>query len=241
MVVQKGVMYSRMSPLRRASWLVLVAVALVPVPSLSSGTLYGSKSVANEISAAENLLAGQTRLHEWRVLLDGLQERDPTEQLRMVNDFFNTKVRYQSDDRTWGVEDYWATPEELLIKGRGDCEDIAIAKYVSLRALGMVEATLRLAYVMQRSPGTADAVRAHIVLTHDPSGEWRRPSGRWVLDNMTSTVVHSAMREDLQEVLLFNRTNIIVSQTGQRFESREFLRWARFLERLDATSQAPLP
>jgi predicted transglutaminase-like cysteine proteinase len=232
--------YPRISPLGRVRRLVIAALGLVPVAALASGSLHVGKAVASELSSVSNLLAGQTRLHEWRVLLHGLQEKDPTEQLRMVNDFFNATVRYESDVRTWGVEDYWATPEELLIEGRGDCEDIAIAKYVSLRALGMVEATLRLAYVMQRSPGTPDAVRAHIVLTHDPSGEWRMPSGRWVLDNLTSTVVHSSMRKDLQEVLLFNRINIIVSQTGQLFESRKFLRWARFLERLDATSQTPL-
>lgn len=229
---------------RKLQWLIMAVLAfplLAPVPCLSSDPLDGNGAVVSATKMDRQLQAGLHRLIEWQGLLEGLQGRHSSEQMQMVNDFFNARVRYESDVLTWGVEDYWATPEELLMKGRGDCEDIAIAKYVSLRALGMAEESLRLAYVLHRNPATPHGVRAHVVLTHDPSGAWQRRSARWVLDNLTNQVVHSSTRADLQEVLLFNRADVIVSQTGMRFASREFSRWARFLERFDSTLRMSSP
>ena len=52
-----------------------------------------------------------------------------------MNRFFNN-IRFRSDQKTWGKEDYWALPREFLNRGIGDCEDYAIAKYITLRRLG---------------------------------------------------------------------------------------------------------
>jgi predicted transglutaminase-like cysteine proteinase len=49
---------------------------------------------------------------------------------RFLNDW-----RYKPDDQNYGQRDYWATPLEFLRRS-GDCEDYAIAKYVTLRELG---------------------------------------------------------------------------------------------------------
>ena len=49
--------------------------------------------------------------------------------------------------RSGASDDYWASPLETLDKGRGDCEDYAIAKYFSLLAAGVPVARLRLVYV----------------------------------------------------------------------------------------------
>ncbi|UUZ55187.1 transglutaminase-like cysteine peptidase [Massilia sp. H-1] len=51
----------------------------------------------------------------------------------------------------WGKSDFWATPFEAMIKGKGDCEDFVIAKYFSLLALEVPDSQLRLIYV--RAPG----------------------------------------------------------------------------------------
>lgn len=40
------------------------------------------------------------------------------------------------DIDVWGVDNYFATPNELESKGKGDCEDYAICKYYALRAAG---------------------------------------------------------------------------------------------------------
>ena len=35
---------------------------------------------------------------------------------------------FASDAEVWGQTDYWASPLEMLAKGRGDCEDYVIGK-----------------------------------------------------------------------------------------------------------------
>ena len=80
--------------------------------------------------------AGWQRLQQWPVLIDRLQGRSIQRQLAGVNDFFN-QLRFVDDIDIWHVEDYWATPFEFLGVGAGDCEDFAMAKYLTLRELGV--------------------------------------------------------------------------------------------------------
>jgi predicted transglutaminase-like cysteine proteinase len=71
----------------------------------------------------------------WKEFIAELQGKDVKTQLKEVNSAFNSK-RYILDTNNWGEEDYWATPYQFL-KKNGDCEDYAIAKYYSLKALGV--------------------------------------------------------------------------------------------------------
>ena len=57
--------------------------------------------------------------------------------LQIVNDTINAKVNWTDDMSHWGVDDYWATPAESVASAGGDCEDFSIAKYFTLRALGV--------------------------------------------------------------------------------------------------------
>ena len=63
-------------------------------------------------------------------------------QLNLVNRYMNTH-RYIVDPINWGVTEYWAIPNEFL-KKFGDCEDYAIAKYLSLLALGWSAEDMRI-------------------------------------------------------------------------------------------------
>ena len=45
------------------------------------------------------------------------------------------RPKYISDNELYGVDDYWATPEEFFEYG-GDCEDAAIAAYFLLKDIG---------------------------------------------------------------------------------------------------------
>ena len=90
--------------------------------------------------------AAHQRLENWQ-RLHALAANAPTDrQLRLVNSFFN-RVTFVSDIRHWGQEDYWATPVELLTTNGGDCEDFSIAKYLTLRAMGVPDDQLRIIYV----------------------------------------------------------------------------------------------
>lgn len=129
-------------------------------------------------------------LQHWRML-------DVPAQLQAVNQFFNARIEFATDEQAWGQADYWASPLEALAKGRGDCEDYAIAKYFSLVATGMPAARLRLVYVRaQIDDGPA---QAHMVLAYHPQG-----GDVLILDNLVDAVLPAAQRSDLEPVFSFN-------------------------------------
>ena len=89
----------------------------------------------------------------WQNMLVQSQNKPENQQILIVNDFFARNLRYQTDILLWKENDYWATPLETLGRGLGDCEDYAIAKYISLRALGVSDDKLRLIYVKGKNSG----------------------------------------------------------------------------------------
>jgi predicted transglutaminase-like cysteine proteinase len=104
---------------------------------------------------------GDCALVRWRTFLAGLAGKDAMAQLRAVNAYMN-RFPYRTDLETYGVEDYWATPREFFAKG-GDCEDYALAKYLSLRALGWPAERLRLAVIHDKD---RDLVHAALIAYH---------------------------------------------------------------------------
>jgi predicted transglutaminase-like cysteine proteinase len=90
-------------------------------------------------------------LHAWRAMLSDARDKPYLRQLDEVNDWAN-RHPYIIDQLNWGVEDYWETPYEF-ISVNGDCEDYAIAKYYSLRALGVAAEKLRVIIVQDFNLG----------------------------------------------------------------------------------------
>ena len=99
------------------------------------------------------------KLNEWQQFLTGIEDKKESVKLILVNLYVN-RTAYISDADNWGVADYWASPSEFFAKG-GDCEDYAIAKYLSLRALGFSSANLRIAVLWD-----ARAQESHAVLVY---------------------------------------------------------------------------
>ncbi|MCB1551178.1 MAG: transglutaminase-like cysteine peptidase, partial [Alphaproteobacteria bacterium] len=95
-------------------------------------------------------------LQQWKADLSDFRGQSVIEMADGVNTLLN-KVKYIGDSRNWGKSDYWETPVEFLTRG-GDCEDFAIAKYVSLRALGVPESLLRIAVVKDLEKGIPHAI-----------------------------------------------------------------------------------
>lgn len=87
-------------------------------------------------------LAGKCTSGEWRQLVARLADKPRRERIDRVNAFFN-RIPYVVDAANWGVADYWATPLQFLSRA-GDCEDYAIAKYVTLRQLGFASDEMRI-------------------------------------------------------------------------------------------------
>lgn len=117
--------------------------------------------------------------------------------LSLVNSFLNTHLEFRDDIEVWGRVDFWASPLESLDKGRGDCEDYAIAKYFSLLGAGTPVARLRLVYVRAQLGGRS---LAHMVLAYyaEPGAE------PLILDNLQPEVRPASQRPDLQPVFSFN-------------------------------------
>lgn len=121
---------------------------------LLAGTLLGGLHADWDFSVisrrAETLYGplgeGRKRIDAWQQLLATQKQIPEAEKLRVVNQFFNAQLKYREDIDLWHQEDYWATPIQALWKGAGDCEDYAIAKYFSLRHLGVPSEKLQITY-----------------------------------------------------------------------------------------------
>lgn len=62
---------------------------------------------------------------------------DLDERVFEVFKFVRANLQYVSDQKEWGVLDYWAKPSEVISRGAGDCEDGAVLIYVLARLVGV--------------------------------------------------------------------------------------------------------
>ena len=171
--------------------------------------------------------SGAAAVMAWRDLLTQAASQPDAAKLRRVNDFFNRRTRFGEDSDIWGRQDYWATPLEVLGRGQGDCEDFAIAKYVTLKLLGIPSEKLRLTYVKARIGGPQSTlVQAHMVLSYYPA-----PNDEpLVLDSLISDIRPASRRPDLVTIFGFNAEGLWVG--GATSASRRFSKWQSVLARM---------
>lgn len=151
-------------------------------------------------SARQDFGSGaEQRLRDWQALYQDLRGKDEDEQLRAVNHFFNNTVNYVSDEKHWGQKDYWATPYESLTTHGADCEDFVIAKYYTLKELGVEVEKLRITYVKALRIN-----QAHMVLTYFPTPD----AIPLVLDNLIGKIYPANRRTDLEPVYSFNASGM---------------------------------
>ncbi|MFY0990148.1 transglutaminase-like cysteine peptidase [Halomonas sp. C05BenzN] len=172
---------------------------------------------------------GLAVLEEWFALLDRLAGAELRTRLREVNDFFNRRVRWVDDIDNWGHEDFWATPLETMGQGQGDCEDYSIAKYITLKQLGVPGEQLRMIYVRARI-GRSRITQAHMVL-----GWYETPAAEpLVLDNLVPSITPASQRSDLDPLFSFNSSGL---WAGGSTESRadplaRLSRWRNVIDRM---------
>ncbi|MCU9949995.1 cysteine protease LapG [Pseudomonas sp. PDM13] len=203
------------------AWLALLACLLVSAVAANwdfglilqnAQKRYGSLGTAKE------------RIEAWSVLIDGSGALPEKEKLAAVNRFFNRQLRFVDDQRNWGQNDYWATPIEALVKGAGDCEDYSIAKYFTLRRLGIPSEKLRITYVKALNYN-----QAHMVLTYYASPS----SDPLVLDNLIGEIRPASQRKDLLPVYAFNAEGLYTA--GKRSgDSKKLSRWQDILQKMRA-------
>lgn len=162
-----------------------------------------------------------THLALWRAMYAQAARRSSDrEKLALVDDFFNQNLRYAPDAEIYGVDDYWATPLEFLSKGVGDCEDFAMAKYLTLISLGVPQEKLRLDYVFVRPAGIR---LGHVVVTYIGSG------AAVVLDSASDKVGGASSSRSLTYVFSFNLGGVSIN--GKPTSTR-YSQWEGLLARM---------
>jgi predicted transglutaminase-like cysteine proteinase len=197
---------------------------------LAFGTVLANWDFALIIRNAEkhygDLGDAKARIEDWSQLINSSQSLPETKQLTSVNNFFNQQLRFVDDSINWRQNDYWATPIESLVKGAGDCEDFAIAKYFTLRRLGVPSEKLRITYVKALTLN-----QAHMVLTYYTS-----PSAvPLVLDNLIGEIRPASQRKDLLPVYAFNAEGLYLpgAAAGKRAsDSKRLSRWQDLLKKM---------
>ncbi len=111
----------------------------------------------------------------------GLRAMSERTRIEAVNAYVNSRVAFIDDSRQFGVADRWSPAAETLARGRGDCEDYALAKMAMLRRAGFADKNL---YFVVLKDLTRRADHAVLVV---------RSEGRFlVLDNGTNRLLDSA-------------------------------------------------
>lgn len=140
----------------------------------------------------------KNRSLNYQLILNELRSKQHDEQLKLVNFNLNQLIA-RSDIQTKKIRDYWATPKEFLITGRGDCEDYAIIKYYSLIKLGFNKDKLYLTMVKELFNGND-----HMVLSYFPT-----PNAQpLILDNLSFKVLPLNQRTDLKATYFINNKGV---------------------------------
>lgn len=186
----------------------LLAIVLLPLAAASTSASNLARisdeeiaqlmeSIGNSDAEKRNI---KRRLSGWKAVLESPQNSKLAdgEKLRVVNDFMH-ETPFYCDPVMWCMEDYWARPAEFIANDGGDCEDFAIAKYYTLRALGVEDEKLRIIYAVYSRGGGA-FTGAHMVLAY-----YSTPDAEpMILDNINHEVLPGSRRPDLIPVFGFN-------------------------------------
>jgi predicted transglutaminase-like cysteine proteinase len=165
---------------------------------LLSASSWAERSlISNTYLPDKQLVAVNSQHISWQKILRDNQHLTEFDKVRTVNEFFNT-LNFIQDD----TNNHWSTPLETVLRNGGDCEDLVIAKYFTLRASGIDPSKLRIAHM--RAPGRK---LDHMVLLYRPDGNSKNAI---ILDNLTNYTGPLSKRTDLKLVFSFNEEAIWV-------------------------------
>lgn len=213
---------------RRDGWTWALLLAL------TVWTWSAAQSQLDKMQALAQERYGQVALESviaWRKLMDEARQLPEEEKLKAVNVFFNRRIRYVSDQEVWGQTDYWASPLEFMGKSAGDCEDYAIAKYMSLQMIGVSPDKLRMIYVRARFGGANSTnSEAHMVLGYYPN-----PNDEpLILDSLVGSIRPAASRTDLLPIFSFNTQGLWVggATSSAADPTARLSQWRAVVERM---------
>jgi predicted transglutaminase-like cysteine proteinase len=194
------------APLLRPASLSYARPQVVPAilrarPAISPGVSNGRPDIFGSVA----LRIGHTRLDaRWHRVehapvggsagryAGSLRGASAVERLQAVNRYVNHRVRFVDDSVQYGRADVWAPASQTLARGRGDCEDFAIAKLQMLRRAGIPDRDLYLVIVKDLARRSD-----HAVLVVRAAGHM------YVLDNGTDRLLESESVSDYRPIITF--------------------------------------
>lgn len=206
--------------------LALLTCLLIAGPVSTKETFHISRELLKKAEAKYGKDAAE-RLISWENLIRNDTGTTDQEKLSKANNFFNETVQFVNDIELYGVKDYWATPFEFLARCAGDCEDFAIAKFFTLKAMGIKEEKLNISYVKALQYNIH-----HMVLTY-----YSRPGAEpLVLDNLVDSINRASQRPDLMPIFSFNGTGLWLAKQRGRGKltgsSSRLKAWGALLQRM---------
>lgn len=185
--------------------LLLIAFFLFSFVLFAKGNFTLDSSIIDAATEKYGIEARE-RLLSWQKLVREDDSSTDLQKLAKVNSFFN-KMNFVSDAIHWQKKDYWATPIEFLASDGGDCEDFSLAKYFTLKLLGVAEEKMHLTYVKAWKIN-----QAHMVVTY-----YATPGAiPLVLDNLIGSIEPANKRTDLLPVYSFNGSGLWLSKERGR-------------------------
>lgn len=180
---------------------ILAAVAAI---LMSSPEFSIAKALMDKIEREYGPIAKKRAFYLVQMMNEA-RDLDEMGKMEKVNDFFN-QTPYASDMQTWGISDYWATRYEFIGKDRADCEDYVIAKYFTLKELGVPTSKLYMTYAKSIRYKTA-----HLVLTYYETPK----SVPLVLDNYNYKILPATVRDDLIPIYSFSGDELFNAKQAQ--------------------------
>lgn len=125
----------------------------------------------------------------WGALVQQAQGLDPLARLQLINNWVNARIAFAEDP----AADQWTSLAETVARGRGDCEDYAIAKMQLLENAGVPGGDMYLVIVTDTARHADHAV---LVVRDD--------GGLLVLDNKTDRILQADQITDYRPIVSFS-------------------------------------
>lgn len=131
-------------------------------------------------------------------LLHKIKNKSDLVKLNFVNTKYN-KIKYMSDKRLYNQDDYWATLYQFVGKNGGDCEDYVIAKYYTLKALGVDPHKMKFLYVVYKKRNGKR--KSHMVLAYLKRANPKGRDDYLILDNNNRLVLPASKRANIIKII----------------------------------------
>ena len=176
---------------------------------------------------------GADRMRKLHELIIDNQDKPIDVKLKVTNDALN-RLPWITDQEKYSINDYWATPLETIATFGGDCEDMAIGKFMTLRLMGVPKENLRLTYVKIKKTGEAHMVLAYIKDIDLPPAK----RSALILDNYVKEILPGKERKDLLGVFLIDadKKMTLISDDGKTRSIKSVIDSAK-LAKLDTIKQ----